>query len=262
MSNEEACCTAVRRFQSKRTGEVIEVIGRPDQTERRKKAVEQLWASQTRRYAVEHTRVEAFEGQIQDGANFMKLLGAVETALTGVLPGRFRLAIPVGAASRRPLDMRGAQAEIVQWILDTSRTMADEQVEVLRSRCLDCDVHLKKVHSHESRLIVLRAWDSTDGDKRRAERIRRALEAKIPKLLSDAQKSGSESLLVLESDDIALSNVFEVAAAFKAACEGLTSLPDLVFLTETDAGVPHVWVLKDGDVMLPHEAHYEDYEGG
>ena len=34
----------------------------------------------------------------------------------------------------------------------------------------------------------------------------------------------------------------------------------LVFLTETDGGVPHVWVLKDRDVMLPHEAHYEDYE--
>lgn len=261
MSNEEACCTAVRRFQSKRTGEVIDVIGRPDQTERRKKAVEQLWASQTRRYAVEHTRVEAFEGQIQDGANFMKLLGAVEIALTGVLPGRFRLAMPVGAASKRPLDMRGAQTEIVQWVLETSQTMADEQVEVLRSRFLECDVHLQKAHSRESRLIVLRAWDSTDGDKRRAERIRRALEAKIPKLLSDAQKTTSESLLVLESDDIALSNVFEVAAAFKAACEGLLSLPDLVFLAETDAGVPHVWVLKDGAVMLPHETHYEDYEG-
>jgi hypothetical protein len=63
MSNEEACCAAVRRFQSKRTGELIEVVGRPEQAERRKKAVVQLWASHSRRYAVEHTRVEAFEGQ-------------------------------------------------------------------------------------------------------------------------------------------------------------------------------------------------------
>ena len=101
----------------------------------------------------------------------------------------------------------------------------------------------------------------TESDKRRIERIRRALEAKIPKLLNDAKKSGSESVLVLESNDIALSNVFEVAAAFKAACQGLVSLPDLVFLTETDAGAPHVWILKDHDVMLPHEPHYEDYEG-
>ena len=108
-------------------------------------------------------------------------------------------------------------------------------------------------------MVVMRAWDSTHADKRRAERIRRALEAKIPKLLNDARKSGSESLLVLESDDIALSNVFEVAVAFKTACEGMASLPDLVFLAETDAGVPHVWVLKDGVVMLPDEVHYEDY---
>ncbi len=261
MSNEEVCCAAVRRFQSKRIGEVIDVVGRPDQTERRKKAVEQLWASQSRRYAVEHTRVEAFEGQIHDGANFMKLLGAVETALNGLVPGRFRLAIPVGAASKKPLNVRDAQMELTQWVLDISKTMADEQVVVLRSRFLECDVHLMKAHSRESRLIALRAWDPVDGDKRRVERIRRALEAKIPKLLNDAKESGSESVLVLESNDIALSNVFEVAAAFKAACEGLTSLPDLVFLTETDAGMPHVWIVKDGDVMLPHEAHYEDYEG-
>lgn len=100
-----------------------------------------------------------------------------------------------------------------------------------------------------------------DGDKRRAERIRRALDAKVPKLLDDAAASDSESVLVLESNDIALSNVFEVAAAFQAACKGFLRLPDLVFLAETDAAIPHVWVLKDSEQMLPHEAHYEDGEG-
>ena len=79
--------------------------------------------------------------------------------------------------------------------------------------------------------------------------------------LHDAKKSDSESVLVLESDDIALSDVFSIGLAFKTACEGLVELPDLVFLVETDAGMAHVWVLKSGQVMLPQEAHYEDYEG-
>src|SRR5688572_16677562 len=55
--------------------------------------------------------------------NFMKLLAPVEAALNGAIPGRFRLAIPVGAASKKPLPMREAQTELIQWILAISSSM-------------------------------------------------------------------------------------------------------------------------------------------
>jgi hypothetical protein len=60
-------------------------------------------------------------------------------------------------------------------------------------------------------------------------------------------------VLILESNDIALSNVFEVGQAFKRALEGRSEVPDLVFLIETE-GVPfYGWLMKDGDRVLPDQ---------
>jgi hypothetical protein len=67
--------------------------------------------------------------------------------------------------------------------------------------------------------------------------------------------------LILESNDIALSNVFQIAQAFKLAATGYSSLPNMVFLVETDASPQAVWMLKDFDRLLPNEPHYEDIPG-
>jgi hypothetical protein len=74
-----------------------------------------------------------------------------------------------------------------------------------------------------------------------------------------AQVYGLKSVLILESNDIALSNVFEVGQAFKRALEGRSELPDLVFLIETE-GVPlYGWLMKDGENILPRQHYFEDY---
>ena len=89
-------------------------------------------------------------------------------------------------------------------------------------------------------------------------RVRRALEEKIPKLRVEASRKCT-SVLILESNDIALSNVFAVAEAFKTSLDGLSYVPDLVFLVETDSSPPAVWIFKDGERLLPREDHYPDF---
>lgn len=89
VSNEEACCAAVRRSQSKRRVRRLKWSGsltRPSAARRPSSSCEHLKAV----VAQGSTRVEAFEGEIQDGADVMKLPGAVETALNGLVPEAFR----------------------------------------------------------------------------------------------------------------------------------------------------------------------------
>jgi len=62
-NNQDAVCAFVREIISARTGEPIEVTRRPDVQHRDIDAVEELWESPTRRYAVEHTLIESFERQ-------------------------------------------------------------------------------------------------------------------------------------------------------------------------------------------------------
>src|SRR5712672_2247524 len=54
----------VREIISVRAGEPLSVGSRPEMDNRNAKAVEELWEGQSVRYAVEHTRVESFAGQI------------------------------------------------------------------------------------------------------------------------------------------------------------------------------------------------------
>jgi hypothetical protein len=53
---------------------------RPDRDERNLPAVEELWEWATRRYAIERTRVDAFEGQIANQARIVRLLVPVKIA--------------------------------------------------------------------------------------------------------------------------------------------------------------------------------------
>ena len=72
-----------------------------------------------------------------------------------------------------------------------------------------------------------------------------ALEAKCPKL-AVARGGASESILVLESDDLAFGNYVDIAAGVIAGLEDRTDAPDVVCLVETDAGLD-VWLVKERD---------------
>ena len=93
----------------------------------------------------------------------------------------------------------------------------------------------------------------------RRERIRRALDKKLPKL----GNAGTQYLkvLILESDDLALSNVLAIARAFKEIATERSDLPDFVYLTEFDTVPLTVWTLKNQQRLLPDEGSFEDRDG-
>ena len=267
--SQDACCAAVRRFLSDRIGERLTIDAWPDRDVRNAPAVEEVLRSASWGYVVEHTRVEAFETQIQDGIAFQRLVDLIQDQLAGTLPGRFGAAIPFGAASRSGVGFDDARKEIAQLIAESVGTLRDGETVVLRSDLLPFEVHLHKRHSNDSRIFFSRwleegttrftATDETFTDDARVQRIARALDQKSPKLRTAAQVYGLKSVLILESNDIALSNVVEVGQAFKRALEGRSELPDLVFLIETE-GVPlYGWPMKDGENILPRQHYFEDY---
>jgi hypothetical protein len=108
--NEQAVCAVVALLEQ-RIGEPLTVTSRPDTLERQRPAVELLCETATRKFAVEHTRIESFPTQIADGEIFSSLLEPLEAELAGTLPGHFWLVVAVGAtagvraetASRHPL---------------------------------------------------------------------------------------------------------------------------------------------------------------
>jgi hypothetical protein len=86
---QDAVCAFAREILAARTGEAIEVTDRPEAVHRSSPAVEELWASSSRRYAVEHTRLESFDGQIGNEVRLSRLMLPVQEMLAGRLPGTY-----------------------------------------------------------------------------------------------------------------------------------------------------------------------------
>jgi hypothetical protein len=107
---QDAVCAFVRDIISARTNEKIEISARPDRDERNLPAVEELWESATRRYAIEHTRVEAFEGQIANQARILRFLVPLRLALSDRLPGYFGLSVREADMSAARIDVKASDA--------------------------------------------------------------------------------------------------------------------------------------------------------
>jgi hypothetical protein len=82
-----------------------------------------------------------------------------------------------------------------------------------------------------------------DLEARRLERVRRALDDKLPKL-SAWKARGALTVLVLENDDIALSSVHHISAAVVAARPDPGLLPDRIYEVDTPGSTWIVWSLK------------------
>ena len=95
---QDAVCAFVREILSARTGETIVVTDPPEIVNRTVPVVEELWASASRRYAVEHTRLESYSGQIENEARLRRLILPVRELLRAQLPGAHVLTV---ASARR-----------------------------------------------------------------------------------------------------------------------------------------------------------------
>jgi hypothetical protein len=240
---QDAVCAFVRDIISARTSENIEINARPDRDERNLPAVEELWESTTRRYAIEHTRVEAFEGQIANQARILRFLVPLKVALADRLPGYFGLSVREADMSVARIDVKAAQLEVAHLVLEAAGNVSVGEVVTLQSDELPFTLQLYLRH-RESRNLILYADVEGDPEAKRLDRIRRALADKCPKLMAWT-KDGRTSVLALESNDIQLSNAFVISDSVQRAIKERYDQPDIVVLVETDITPMNGWMLKE-----------------
>lgn len=263
-TNQDAACEFVREILAARTGLPIGLTHRPDRDRRDIKAVEELWESENRRYAVEHTLIESFDGQLANIARIERLLVPVKQALAGRLPGRFALAVREAETSAARVDFAAAHQEIVRLVLGAVDSLEVGDTVTLTSALLPFELRLHFRFRNDS-VLVLYTDIEGDPDQLRLERVRRALDAKCPKLARWAS-DGRTSVLILEADDIQHSNCAVVFQATKTALAERNDQPDILVLVETDASPWSGWVLKEGvllgaDVPRSRDGDYR-YEQG
>ena len=149
------------------------------------------------------------------------------------------------AAAR--IDFAVAHREVARLILEAANRLNVGETVTLASNVLPFELRLHLRFKEDSRLILYTDIEG-DPEELRLERVRRALDAKCPKLANWARE-GRTSILIIEADDIQHSNVFVVYEAVARTLSERTDQPDVVVLVETDGHPWSGWILKERDLL-------------
>jgi hypothetical protein len=255
--NEQQLCGAVGAFLARRQGESIVKTELVDAVVRDRRAVEAIYHTKCTRFALEHTRIESFPNQIGLGKQFAQLLGPLETDLAGKLPGVFFLIVGVGEARVSSSDHAKVRAAVAAWILENAAALESEERVGLRGKCeitatpagVPFEVTLHRDCDYDSGLFIMRGLDG-DRQQLRREAIARSLDNKCPKLQA-AHDDGCISVLILESDDVSLSNRVVVAEAAAAELAKRADQPDAVVWVRTSTRPWKAAMIKDGAKLYP-----------
>jgi hypothetical protein len=276
--NERKCCDAVARILEQRAS-VQRANERTPENEGGR--IDYTFDLGELRFAVEHTEVEAFDGQKRADADFEAFMLPVESALQvyATPPGLFRLWVPIDACSGlKARARRRKQEAVIGWGKEAiTRLKEKAPPSVTRSEfpngfaCIERDVvegiplHLRHevywspMPRLEGRVLAGRfAPDQQQLYSMREARVEKALQSHCPKL-HDCKQAGATAVLVLENH-VSLSDHAEIAESIFGLVGERTDMPDEVFLVDTClSGEWYVWSLIRSGVLWPDENTRQRY---
>jgi hypothetical protein len=243
-SRERKACDAVARCLEELARERRSSAFCPEDIAIGQSEIDYVFDLDERKYALEHTVIEAFDGQLRADDHFAKFVEPIEAALDRQMPreGYFKLLFPIDPSSgMKPAEIRRKQNEIVAWARSAAYDLAEAATARLPSRrsreepsktMPDADVTLS---FHEdilgvmgSRLMAGRKAPK-NYEELRAARIKESVRRKLPKL---ARWKPARTILVLENRDGALSNHWVISDTLEFAIEGRPDRPDEVWLVD------------------------------
>lgn len=170
------------------------------------------------------------------------------------MPGHYRVVLKPGDIRRRQ-DVAGVAAAIADWARTSAPdleiggpTTAPGHIAEGALAPTGLRVRLERWPGRDGQVLAIRSIPE-DLTEQRQERVATAVERKLPKL-AKASEGQRRSLLVLESDDLALGNYVEIASAATLAIRGRKDIPDVICLVETELGAD-VWLVKEFSEAFP-----------
>lgn len=246
-------------------------LERPDQLERRQKAVDVLGRDATgrARLVLEHTLVPSFPDQRTQQIAMVQMFEPVERTFVGSLtgPGNYVLSVVPGSAMGLKRKQDRIRAWVSEWIRQTAPALAIGNQYTARAHSKAATVPGTDME------ITLRRWPGRDGqfgirfdapnslDPLR-QSVARAITAKCPKLAAArAANPSALSLLVLEIADIALGNLDHLEQSLQAEAEAMAAhMPNDIWLVDSTDDPPTLLIAKergplghvDGERYVPY----------
>jgi hypothetical protein len=241
--NEGKACDAILRRLEAREGARRTNLRSPER-ERHPAPVELACEIGGRLFAIEHTGIEPFPGHMQLEAEAGVQFRPIESMVAGRLPPNehFELHMPVKATQGlKGGALRRLHETIASWIVDTAPTLPiarfGRYVTPIRWITLpgvpfQVTLHRTTTEGFPPRFTI-RHMVEANHEAERVERISEACQRKYPKLARWKHDHGARTVLVLEENDIQLTNQQVVADALIEVEQTMPDRPDEVYLVST-----------------------------
>ena len=263
-SNEGKACDAAVRVLEQRTDATRADIRRPEKDRVGPPADLRLQLG-TQEYAIEHTQIEAFKRQIATGVSLMQLIDPVKQALCGELPGPpiYEMIFPIDPSlDVTETGLEQLQKNLIKWVCKNAQLLHGQDSITAKPPGFPYEITLQCIALSPSSgrkpgMLGAKRRAPDDIEVLRSKRLKQALRKKCPKL-QDCKEEGARTVLVLESDDIALTEDSGVGKALAGLQEELADelqFPDEIYFIETDLeqGPWLVWPMKYDDKFRPVE---------
>jgi len=194
--NDKAIVDAFISYLRQKGYPNLKVERRPEEENRNSSDIEAIAGP----FAIEHTSIDTIINQRRDSDWFFKAVGGLEE-LTQQLTCRLSITIPYEGVQIGQ-DWSKVRESFKAWIMNASPTLPDGMHIVSNEAGIPFEFHVKKSSERKPGLFFARFAPE---DNSLPERIRLHLARKAQKL-KPYKKQGYATILLVESDDIALMN--------------------------------------------------------
>jgi hypothetical protein len=239
--NEGKTCDAIIRRLEGRENLVRTGLRWPER-ERHQFPVELAFTLGNQPFALEHTGIEPFEGHVRMEAQAERLFVPITNALKDAV-GReayFELHMPLNAlAGRKQPELQAIQQAIIEWVKTTAPTVPKRPSLDYRGTSTGptqvagvpftlslwrFEPPVVPGHHFEIRHTV------ENIEQLRRDRMKEAIDKKFPKLAAWKNTEKAKTVLVLEQNDIQLTNSSIVADTFLPLAQARADRPDETYL--------------------------------
>jgi hypothetical protein len=258
-SNEGRCCDAVLSILEGGQGGAREILSMDTPQSR---GVEIRCRIRGTVYALEHTLVDPYPDKRRDDREFLGVMGELERSLsrsTGLrTDGSYHLYVESHAfRGRRRPQIPLIQEGIRAWVLANAHRLEPPAIghtQELSAGPPSVPVRVRlqfTLWPGWGGLLLTGRMAPPDLPRERRERLSAALLKKGPKLHAE-HTACARTVLILEDDDVALSNPIEIGAALHAELAKLNYSIEEVYLVDTKLlDRWQVWRMKQGANLWP-----------
>jgi hypothetical protein len=224
--------------------------------------VEMTFLLNDRLYAIEHTVIEPFDGFMAHQNRATELFAPLEKAISDVLipmladGAVIELHLPHDALTElKPMELRKAQSVLTEWVCRNAMTLTPKSYADYKGSSLKAQpdgvsftVSLHRFDGISARMPRFQLKHlAPSSTKSRATRLERACAKKFPKLNAWKHSDQARTILVLEDNDIQLTNQAIVAETFLPIALARDDRPDETYLVSTCHEPWCAWPMLIGD---------------